>query len=128
MVALSIRLYNEMVERAKHFYRISDNDASIGRYDIALFHLGQAVQLALKAYLLRTIGDFPRTHSIKDLVELSGNGCLKNLSNEKWYIIDILEDAYTGARYFLRSYGEKEYVEAKRFVEGVFQCIGISSI
>ncbi|AGT36154.1 hypothetical protein N186_09090 [Thermofilum adornatum] len=73
MVALSIRFYNEMVERAKHFYRISDNDASTGRYDIALFHLEQAVQLALKAYLLRTIGDFPRTHSIKDLVELSGN-------------------------------------------------------
>jgi HEPN domain-containing protein len=87
----------------------------------------RAVQLALKAYLLKTIGDFPRTRSIKDLVELSGKGCLKNLSNEKWYVIDILEDAYTGARYFVRSYGEKEYVEAKSFVEGVFQCIGISS-
>jgi HEPN domain-containing protein len=127
VVALSIRLYNEMVERAKHFYRISDSDTSAGRYDIALFHLEQSVQLALKAYLLKSIGDFPRTRSIKDLVELSGNSCLKNLSNEKWYITDILEDAYTGARYFVRSYGEKKYVEAKNFVEGVFQCIGISS-
>jgi HEPN domain-containing protein len=127
VVALSIKLYNEMTGRAEHFYRISDNDASAGRYDIALFHLEQAVRLALKAYLLKTMGDFPRTHSIKDLVELSGNSCLTRLSNEKWYILDILEDAYTGARYFVRSYGEKEYVEAKNFVEGVFQCIGISS-
>jgi hypothetical protein len=47
------------------------------------------------------------------LVELSGNSCLTRLSNEKWYILDILEDAYTGARYFVRSYSEKEYVEAK---------------
>jgi HEPN domain-containing protein len=116
-----------MVERAKHFYWICHNDTSAGRYDIALFHLEQAVQLALKAYLLRTIGDFPRTRSIKDLFELSRNSYLKNLSNEKWYITDILEDAYTGARYFVRSYGEKEYKEAKSFVEGAFQCIGISS-
>ncbi len=127
VVALSITLYREMIERAKHLYRISVNDVSAGRYDIALFHLEQAVQLSLKAYLLKTLGDFPRTHSIKDLVELSEDSCLVKLSEEKWYVIDILEDAYTGARYFLRSYGEREYNEAKNFVEGVFKCIGIST-
>jgi HEPN domain-containing protein len=126
VVSLSITLYREMIERAKHLYRISVNDIAAGRYEIALFHLEQAVQLSLKAYLLKTIGDFPRTHSIKGLVELTEDNCLMRLSEEKWYVIDILEDAYTGARYFLRTYGEREYVEAKNFVEGVFKCIGIS--
>jgi len=60
---LSARLYRELVARAKHFYKISGYDVREGRYDIALFHLEQAAQLAIKAYLLRGVGDFPRVHS-----------------------------------------------------------------
>jgi len=122
---LSIRLYEEMVSRAKHFFNISSYDVSLGRYDIALFHLEQTVQLILKAYLLKVFGDFPKTHSIKDLIDLSENECLKRLADELWFVIDILEDAYISARYFIRRYGEREYREALKFVEGVFKCIGI---
>ncbi len=122
---MSIRLYEEMVSRAKHFFNISSYDVSLGRYDIALFHLEQTVQLILKAYLLKVFGDFPKTHSIKDLIDLSENECLKRLADELWFVIDILEDAYISARYFIRRYGEREYREALKFVEGVFKCIGI---
>ncbi len=122
---LSIRLYEEMISRAKHFFNISSYDVSLGRHDIALFHLEQAVQLALKAYLLKVFGDFPKTHSIKDLIDLSENECLKRLADERWFVIDILEDAYIAARYFVRRYDEKEWREALKFVEGVFKCIGI---
>ena len=125
MIKLSIRLYEEMVSRAKHFFNISSYDVSLGRYDIALFHLEQAVQLILKVYLLKVFGDFPKTYSIKDLIDLSENECLKRLADELWFIIDILEDAYISARYFIRRYGEREYREALKFVEGVFRCIGI---
>jgi len=125
VIKLSIRLYEEMVSRAKHFFNISSYDVSLGRYDIALFHLEQAVQLILKAYLLKVFGDFPKTYSIKDLIDLSENECLKRLADELWFIIDILEDAYISARYFIRRYGEREYREALKFVEGVFRCIGI---
>jgi len=125
VVKLSIRLYEEMVSRAKHFFNISSYDVSLGRYDIALFHLEQTVQLILKAYLLKVFGDFPKTHSIKDLIDLSENECLKRLADELWFVIDILEDAYISARYFIRRYGEREYREALKFVEGVFKCIGI---
>ena len=125
MIKLSIRLYEEMVSRAKHFFNISSYDVSLGRYDIALFNLEQAVRLILKAYLLKVFGDFPKTYSIKDLIDLSENECLKRLADELWFIIDILEDAYISARYFIRRYGEREYREALKFVEGVFRCIGI---
>ena len=122
---MSLRLYRELVARAKHFLRVSEFDVREGRYDIALFHLEQAVQPAVKAYLLRELGDFPRTHSLHDLIEVSGSDCLQRLAEEYWYVVDILEDAYTGSRYFIRRYGRREYEAAKRFVEEVFQCIGI---
>jgi hypothetical protein len=52
---------------------------------------------------------------------------LKKLADELWHIIDILEDAYLGAKYFVRRYDDKEYREARMFVEEVFRCVGISS-
>jgi len=57
---LSSEYYELLVKRAKHFLKLSDIDAEDGRYDIALFHLEQALQPALKADLLRSRGDFPR--------------------------------------------------------------------
>jgi len=128
VVGLSFKLYEEMIEKAKHFFRVSDYDVSMNRYDVALFHLEQATQLALKAYLFKAFGDFPRTHSVRELIEVSDNECLKELAAEKWFVVDILEDAYIGARYFIRRYGEKEFIEAKNFVEGLFRCVGTSSI
>lgn len=124
---MSSKLYREMIERAKHFYRVSEYDVSVSRYDIALFHLEQAVQLALKSYLLASVGDFPRIHSIRDLVELADNECVRRVADERWYIVDILEDAYIGARYFMRRYGDREYMEARKFVEEVFRCLGMWS-
>ena len=122
---MSARLYRELVERARHFYHISSYDVELGRYDIALFHLEQAAQLAVKAYMLRELGSFPRIHSLHELVEASGNQCLKDLVDRMWYVVDILVDAYTGSRYFIRSYGDREYRAAREFVEEVFRCTGI---
>ncbi len=56
---------------------------------------------------------------------MSGSECLKRLAEEYWYVIDILEDAYIGSRYFMRRYGRREYEAARRFVEEVFRCTGI---
>lgn len=122
---MSVRLYRELVERARHFHRLSSYDVREGRYDIALFHLEQAAQLAIKAYMLRELGSFPRVHSLYELIEASGNECLMRLADRLWYVVDILIDAYTGSRYFIRRYGEKEYRAAREFVEEVFRCTGI---
>jgi HEPN domain-containing protein len=69
---VSLHLYRELVGRAKHLHRVTEFDAREGRYDIALFHLEQAAQLALKAHLYRTVGDFPKTHSLREVLELAG--------------------------------------------------------
>lgn len=62
---------------------------------------------------------------IKDLIDLSENECFKRLADELWFVVDVLEDAYIGARYLIRRYGERGYREALKFVEGMFKCIGI---
>jgi len=48
--------YWKMMDGARHFLKISKLDADDGGFDISLFHLEQAMQLALKAYLLRGKG------------------------------------------------------------------------
>ena len=40
---MSARLYRELVARARHFLRVNGFDVGEKRYDIALFHLEQAV-------------------------------------------------------------------------------------
>ncbi|MBB5254767.1 HEPN domain-containing protein [Sulfurisphaera ohwakuensis] len=122
---MSVDLYEILKERSKYFYKESMNDSKNKRYDIALFHLEQALQLGLKAYLLKNKGDFPRTHSLRDLIDLTDNECLKRVIQRKWYIISLLTDAYVGSRYLLRNYTEKEYKASKKFVEEALKCLNI---
>jgi len=77
-----------------------------GRFDLAAFHAEQALQLALKYLLARDYGHYPHTHDLRDLFEL-----LKEKRPEVWdfylanrYAVEILVDAYVGARYLPRSY------------------------
>jgi HEPN domain-containing protein len=122
---MSKDLYDELAERARYFLRISRNDSINGRYDIALFHLEQALQLGVKAYLLREKGDFPRIHDLSELIELSDNYCLKRLGENRWYVVSILSDAYIGSRYLPRKYSEREYRSARKFVEDALKCVNI---
>ncbi len=118
-------LYRILKERAEYFFKISKKDCEEGRYDIALFHIEQALQLALKAYLLREKGDFPRVHDLFTLIELADNSELNRLAEDKWYIVNILVDAYLGSRYFPRKYGKKEFEESLKFAEDTLRCLDI---
>jgi Uncharacterized conserved protein related to C-terminal domain of eukaryotic chaperone, SACSIN len=122
---MSIDLYNELAKRAKYFFKISRNDAINNRYDIALFHLEQALQLGIKAYLLKEKGDFPRIHDLSELINLTNCECLITLQRNRWYILHILEDAYIGSRYLLRKYDKKVYRSARNFVREALKCMNI---
>ena len=56
---------------------------------------------------------------------MTDNKCVREVSEEMWYIVHILEDAYLGSRYLFRRYGSREYSRSKEFVERVFTCLGI---
>jgi len=108
---------------AFEFLEAARDDVEKGRFDLAAFHAEQALQLALKYLLARDYGHYPHTHDLRDLFEL-----LKEKRPEVWdfylanrYAVEILVDAYVGARYLPRSYRAdvvKRLVEvAARFLE-----------
>lgn len=99
-----------------------------GFYDLAAFSLEQSLQLYLKACLLRLGADYPRTHSVRKLLELIGD-----ISEQKdvrelllRYAVEIgsLEDAYITSRYISRNYSREEVEKLRNVVEEIKNVIG----
>ncbi|NHW45152.1 MAG: HEPN domain-containing protein [Candidatus Verstraetearchaeota archaeon] len=111
--------------RAVEFLEVARDDIRAGRYDLAAFHCEQATQLALKHFLARELGYFPRTHDLRELIELAGKikPSLRDLYEEFKFEIEVMLDAYVGAKYLPRSYRrdvvEKLYSVAERVVREV---------
>ncbi len=112
--------YVELLRRrSKVFLQEAENLVEKGEYDIALFFLEQAAQLAIKALIYQLFGEKPRLHSLRQLLGLlvrslrdageeglAGKIAVFVESNRD--ILLLLEDAYTGARYGYMVAGEDE--------------------
>lgn len=92
-----------------------------GEYNFAMFFVEQFFQLILKYIIGKRYGDFPKTHSLKILFELT-----KDEDTIKFYRnnVDILRDielAYIASRYFdveySKSSAENSLELAKKFME-----------
>ena len=75
----------------------------------------QSLELTLKSILLKSAGDYPRTHSLRDLLKLahesSGETCGEKtylLLNQYSFQLNMLEDAYSTSRYFQKSFDEED--------------------
>ncbi len=130
--------YVELLRRrARSFLSYAEEALTRRDYDLACFFAEQALQLYLKALILRILGYTPRTHRLTELLgivtralrELGRQDLADRISSElrKWRRdIAMLVDAYTGARYLHHAY-EKEDAEvcidiAKR-VLGLLQVV-----
>ena len=106
-----------------------------GFYGLSAFNLEQALQLALKAYLLKQGVDYPGTHSIRKLLELIYNverdknrrSGIKQLLSSFSVEIGDLEDAYITARYVVREYAREEVERLIKFVKEVLMVLGLYS-
>ncbi|PSO03928.1 hypothetical protein B9Q04_19740 [Candidatus Marsarchaeota G2 archaeon BE_D] len=99
-------------DRATMFLRAAYDDLEDNRFDLAVFHSEQAVQLTLKYVLAKQLGHFPHTHSLIESFE-SGELIrqdLYDLYKSKRYLIEVMSDAYID-RYLPRSYS-RETAEA----------------
>ena len=92
--------------RAIEFLEAVRDDIRAGRYDLAAFYCEQATQLALKHSLAKELGYFPRTHDLRELIELAGKikPSLQDLYEEFKFEFEVMLDAYVSARYLPRSY------------------------
>lgn len=79
-----------------------------GFYDLAVFSLEQSLQLYLKASLLKLGVDYPRTLSVRKLLELLGELAeseeVRELLSKYAVELGALEDAYITSRYIPREY------------------------
>ncbi len=62
--------YESLLERSRRFCETASMQIERGFYDLAVFSLERGLRLYLKACLLRLGVDYPRTHSLKRLLEL----------------------------------------------------------
>jgi len=110
---LSIRRveFEVLRKRALHMVTMAENAFENGFYDVSCFLAEQALQLYLKAMLLKLLGGYPRTHSIRRLLgELSKlvDSRLEEFCRVNWVRLSALEDAYLMARYFVKPYYREE--------------------
>jgi len=113
-------------ERAESFLRDADFAIKEKRWFAAAFHLEQSSQLYLKYFLFRKIRDFPRTHSLKYLLELVGKAYDKEKEAKTFLekhkeVISDLEEAYITSHYLPIEFYESKIKEMRKFVKGLLK-------
>ncbi len=108
-------------ERAEEFLENAEYNFSRGYYNLAAFCLEQYMQLYLKYFLARTVGYYPRTHSLSELIREAGRLCpaLLEFYRERALELSSVEDAYISSRYLPRRF-DRETVEAMLRLAGEF--------
>ncbi|MCR8453617.1 MAG: HEPN domain-containing protein [Crenarchaeota archaeon] len=118
---------NSLLERSRRFYESALFQIEKGFYDLAMFSLEQSLQLFLKAALLSLGLDYPRTHSIRRLLELihelTSDKGIKELLVEHSVELALLEDAYITSRYVPRDFRVEEVVRVRGVVDKVFRVV-----
>ncbi len=105
-----------------------------GEYDLACFFAEQALQLRLKALLLRMLGVLPRTHGLRELLGILSGALgehgrrdlareVSGLARDFRSQLRILEEAYVGSRYLAREYAPEDASESVDLVGRVCRLI-----
>jgi HEPN domain-containing protein len=118
-------------ERALQFLEMSKAAAERGFYELALFHAEQALQLYTKYLIYRKLGDFPKTHFLRDLLdkvlELYGAVCnLDDFLRRRSAVLALLEHAYITSRYLPFKARREDYEVARDALEealDVLRCL-----
>jgi len=104
-----------LLKRSKNFLETAEYQIGRGFYDLAAFSLEQALQLFLKAKLLAEGADYPRTHSVRVLLEILSElvpedkrSCVKKILEDYLLELGMLEDAYITSRYLMREFTRQE--------------------
>ncbi|MCS6770205.1 MAG: HEPN domain-containing protein [Candidatus Caldarchaeum sp.] len=109
---------NILIRKSRGFLETAEQQIHMGLYDLAAFSLEQALQLHLKAKPLEKGVEFPRTHSVRRLLEmfaeLTGDKTIYTLLNNCMMELGVLEDAYISSRYGVREFRKEE---AQKLVE-----------
>ena len=116
-------------ENAQAFCQNALDLLAKGSYRLAAFSAEQALQLVLKYFLAKKMGDYPKTHALRRLFLIAGTECpvLERLFKENLALVGDMEGAFMGARYYPVDYLREEVEEMvaflKRVMEAVEECL-----
>lgn len=107
--------------RATRFLELAEEMVQRGDYIMAMFFIEQFFQLSLKYLLYVKYGEFPKTHSLKMLLELMKDDRFTEFYRENLDLIRDIELSYVASRYFDVEYSEASVKRAldlaKKFKE-----------
>jgi HEPN domain-containing protein len=98
-------------------------------YDVACFEADQAVELFLKAYILKFTGTIPRTHGIRTLlghlisVPKIDKKTINKFASERRSDLIMLEDAYLRSRYSGEAYNRQDARKCIEVAEEVIELV-----
>ena len=85
---------------AMKFLEKAEDSFKKGEYNFTMFFLEQFFQLTLKYFLAKRYGEFPKTHSLKVLFELTKDDKLIKFYKDNIDEMREIELSYIAARYF----------------------------
>ena len=123
----SIDDVDRLLRRAERFRRDAVAAYNEGYYDVACFYAEQAVQLKIKAYILRNLGFMPRIHAIRELLPIiykyNRDERIRRIIEERRGALKDLEEGYIEARYGSVDYTEEDARECLNIMEELFNLI-----
>ena len=110
-------------KNAMKFLEKAEESFEKGEYNFTMFFVEQFLQLMLKYLIGKKFGDFPKTHSLKILFELTEDENLQRFYRENFDVLREVELSYVASRYFdveySREVAERSLKVAKKLVEVV---------
>jgi len=113
-------------KRAKEFFDLAKRSFKEKYYNLAAFHLEQSCQLYLKYYFALRAKQYPKTHSLEELLKGLGKIYHKEKEVEKLLeenasIIGDLEQAYLTSRYLPVEFSKKRIENMFNFLEKLIE-------
>ncbi|OYT38518.1 MAG: hypothetical protein B6U89_05705 [Desulfurococcales archaeon ex4484_58] len=106
-------------ENAEYFEKKAREAFEEGVYNFTLFFAEQALQLYIKYILVKTIGDYPKTHSFSTLFQILAEiiDSAYEFYDKYSELFELLEDAYITVRYFGRKYSKTTAEKILRLID-----------
>jgi len=111
------------------FFKEGERNLNEGKYNLAMFHLEQALQLGLKYKLYELTGTYDKTHDIiillSKVIELTKNNKLKEIIDMEYVTLELIKQAYISSRYLPFTYDKKSAEKAYQVVKNILNVLEI---
>jgi HEPN domain-containing protein len=111
------------------FFKEGERNLNERKYNLAMFHLEQALQLGLKYKLYELTGTYDKTHDIiillNKVIELTKNNKLKEIVDNEYITLELIKQAYISSRYLPFTYDKKSTEKAYQVVKNILNVLGI---